>query len=391
MEFHITLRTGRADFPHPALQWDHASRTRNAGQEPLPAIAGRSRFRWLCVPPGSQKLHGFTRSAPLRRVAKPVDALTAPSLQSVSPAPSLTHVMLRDSPPLCAGFLGNATPAGLRPSVISPHLRPLPSTGITPRLRYYGPLRHPAGPACPSRGPGCRVHGTGRTSRVATPSIFHACRRHYPGGNRPVLSSLSSQPVGGLPLISEGSASATPVSRPAQRSLSFRPAWSLGHPRRPFSPEGFNPCRCLHEPLWPLPAGTTVAGWGSHPPGKRAFPRRTEKSGLVCPTAKEAERDAGFRPETCVLGEDRPCRIIGGGANRLPRGIGLVEERERAEPWSAVARTATRRRGPKARPPSPKAWSGFGHQGGFEGGAQPTPRQPLPGIREAWPQRVGWL
>ena len=42
----------------------------------------------------------------------------------------------------------------------------------------------------------------------------------------------------------------------------------------------FNPCRYLHEPLWPLPAGATVAGWDSHPPGKRAFSRRTEKSGL---------------------------------------------------------------------------------------------------------------
>ena len=251
--------------------------------------AASSHRRSLAVPvalraPGSQKLHGFTRGAPLQRAVRPVHALTAPSLPSVSPAPSLTHVMFRNSLPFHAGFLGKATPAGLRPSVIPPHLRPLSSTGITPRLQSYGPLRHPAGPACPSRGSGCRVHGTGRTSRVATPSIFHACRRHYPGGNRPVLSSLSSQPVGGLPLISEGSASATPVSRPAQRSLSFRPAWSLGHPRRPFSPEGFNPCRYLHEPLWPLPAGTTVAGWGSHPPGKRAFPRRTEKSGLASPS-----------------------------------------------------------------------------------------------------------
>ena len=153
---------------------------------------------------------------------------------SVSSAPSLTHVMLRNSPPLHAGFLGKATPAGLRSSVIPPHLRPLSSTGITPRLRYYGPLRHPAGPACPSRGPGCRVHGTDRVSRVATPSIFHACRRQYPGGNRPVLSSLSSQPVGGLPLITGGSASALTVSRPARRSLAFRPAWSLSRPRRPF-------------------------------------------------------------------------------------------------------------------------------------------------------------
>ena len=44
--------------------------------------------------------------------------------------------------------------------------------------------------------------------------------------------------------------------------------------------ECFSPCRYLHEPPWPLPAGATVAGWVSHPPGKRAFPRRTEKSGL---------------------------------------------------------------------------------------------------------------
>ena len=262
-------RTGRADLPHPALQWDHASRTRNARSKPLPAIAGHSRYRWLCVPPAPRSCTASPAVPPLRRVARPVHALTAPSL--VSPAPSLTHVMLRSSPPLRAGFVGKATPAGLRPSVIPPHLRPLSSTGITPRLQSYRPLRHPAGPACPSRGSGCRVHGTDRASRVATLSIFHACRRHYPGGNRPVLSSLSSQPANGFPLITGGSASALSVSRPARRSLAFRPAWSLSHPRRPFSPECFNPCRYLHEPLWPLPAGTTVAGWGSHPPGKRAF------------------------------------------------------------------------------------------------------------------------
>ena len=214
--------------------------------------------------------------APTRRQACSRPDCTEPP--SVSPAPSLTHVMLWDSPPLHAGFVGKATPAGFRPSVIPPHLRPLSSTGITPRLQYYGPLRHPVGPACPSRGSGCRVHGTDRGSRVATPSIFHACRRHYPGGNRPVRSSLSSRPAGGLPLITVGSASALSVSRPARRSLAFRPAWSLSRPRRPFSPESFNPCRCLHEPPWPLPAGTTVAGWGSHPPGKRAFPRRTVMS-----------------------------------------------------------------------------------------------------------------
>ena len=59
MEFHITLRTGRADFPHPALQWDHASRTRNAGS------GSHSRYRWLAFPrlPEAARLH--PRGVPL--------------------------------------------------------------------------------------------------------------------------------------------------------------------------------------------------------------------------------------------------------------------------------------------------------------------------------------
>ena len=191
MEFHITLRTGRADFPHPALQWDHASRTRNAGS------GSHSRYRWLCVPPAPRS---YTASparcpSPSRHRAWSRPGGTEPS---VSSAPSLTHVMLRNSLPLHAGFLGKATPAGLRSSVILPHLRPLSSTGITPRLRYYGPLRHPAGPACPSRGPGCRAHGTDRASRVATPSIFHACRRQYPGG-KPAGALVALFPAGRRP------------------------------------------------------------------------------------------------------------------------------------------------------------------------------------------------
>ena len=46
-------------------------------------------------------------------------------------------------------------------------------------------------------------------------------------------------------------------------------------PEAALLPECFSPCRHLHEPPWPLPAGATVAGWDSHPPGKHAFPRRT--------------------------------------------------------------------------------------------------------------------
>ena len=187
----------------------------------------------VCVPPASRSCTASPARcpSPTRRRACSRPGGTEPPF---GPAPSLAHVMLRNSPPLRAGFIGDATPAGFRSSVISPHLRPLSSTSITPRLQYYGPLRHPAGPACPSRGPSCRVHGTGRASRVAAPSIFHACRRQYPGGNRPVRPSLSSRPADGLPLFTGGSAPASCVSRPARRSLAFRPAWSLSRPRRPF-------------------------------------------------------------------------------------------------------------------------------------------------------------
>ena len=57
--------------------------------------------------------------------------------------------------------------------------------------RYYKPIRHPAGPACPSRGSGRNVRSTDRASRVAPAPLFHACRRHYPGGTgRCVCRSL---------------------------------------------------------------------------------------------------------------------------------------------------------------------------------------------------------
>ena len=227
---------------------------------------------------GFQRLRGFTRAVSLA-VAPPGLFTPRRHRASIRPGP---FACACDASELSAPSRGVRRQShSRRPSSLRHPSTPeaLSSTGITPRLQYYGPLRHPVGPACPSRGPGCRVHGTDRASRVATLSIFHACRRHYPGGNRPVPSSLSSRPTDGLPLLTGGSASALCVSRPARRSLAFRPAWSPSRPRRPVSPKCFSPCRYLHEPLWPLPAGA-IAGWDSHPPGKRAFPRRTVRWGL---------------------------------------------------------------------------------------------------------------
>ena len=131
----------------------------------------------------------------------------------------------------------------------------------------------------------CRI--SPRASRVAAFFSFHACQRHYPDGSGSVPASLSSPPAIGLPLNTGGSASVLSVSRPARRSLTFRPAWSLSRPWRPLSPECFRPFRYLHDPPWLLPTGATVVGRGSHPPEEDAFSRRTVPSWitLLVPTA----------------------------------------------------------------------------------------------------------
>ena len=87
--------------------------------------------------------------------------------------------------------------------------------------------------------------------------------------------------VDSLPRISDGSAFASPFSRPAQRSLALRPACSLTALRRPLTSKCFSPCRYLHEPLRLLPAGATVAGRDLNPLGDGAFSRRTERTELT--------------------------------------------------------------------------------------------------------------
>jgi len=74
---------------------------------------------------------------------------------------------------------------------------------------------------------------------------------------KPVGCCRSSRPTdGGLPCHSVRSASALPVSRPAQRSLALWPACSLT-PQGSLFQECFSPIRYLLEPLQALPAETT--------------------------------------------------------------------------------------------------------------------------------------
>ena len=154
-------------------------------------------------------------------------------------------------------------------------LRPLPSAGVTRLLRYYEPLRHPAGPSWSSRIPGWRVRATDGASRVAAVSLFTHAAASTPA--EPVGALVARFPTAvSLPRIIGGSASALPVSRPAQRSLTLRPGVLAESPSGdPSSSECFSAIRYLPAPLRLLPAGATVAGRDSHPLGHSAFPRRT--------------------------------------------------------------------------------------------------------------------
>ena len=206
------------------------------------------------------------------------------------------------------GVIGFATPVSLLPSVIPPHLRSLPSTGITPLLRYSEPLRHPASPRPdPAGSPVPCVHTPDRASRVAAVPLFHACRRHYPGGT--VGAPVARFPTrASLPRVIGGSASASLFSRPARRSLSLPPACSLSRLHDPFPSKCFSPGRYLPKPLRLLPAGTTVAGRVSHPLGDSAFPRRTITPSLIRPTTYGLSPFCRGRARACVGAGFKPAR-----------------------------------------------------------------------------------
>ena len=133
----------------------------------------------------------------------------------------------------------------------------------------------PYGPACSSRSSGCETRPlTAGASRVPVDSHLQTCRRHYPGGTGQVLVSLLTRPTAAFPEKLTGRLPQLGLSRPAQRSLAFRPACSLNRPRRPVtlkaSTDSLPP-----PPLQLLPAGATRRRVGIAPTGDRRLSRRT--------------------------------------------------------------------------------------------------------------------
>ena len=213
------LRTGRAVFPH--LGSPVGSCVSHTGPRSHPWTTP------MGLAPVPYSIHVRSRSA-----ARPVDALTTPS-SSDDP-----FTFACDASGVSGPFTGvsgfrhsrDPSPFGHRSSPEAPSLhRHYPAS---PVLRASPPPCQPSLPLTGSRFGACLT--THRASHVAAFFPFHACQRHYPGGSKGVPASLASPSVFGLPHFSGGSAPALPVSRPARRSLAFRPACSLNRPKRPF-------------------------------------------------------------------------------------------------------------------------------------------------------------
>jgi hypothetical protein len=119
---------------------------------------------------------------------------------------------------------------------------------------------------------------TAGASRVASGPRLPACRRHYPGRTDEPVRSCCSIGIG-LPRNSGGSAPASPVSRPAQRSLALRPACSPSRHATLYT-EGFNGFVASTAASIVTGRNEPAPGRDSHPLWTSAFSRRTELSGL---------------------------------------------------------------------------------------------------------------
>ena len=88
---------------------------------------------------------------------------------------------------------------------------------------------------------------------------FPTCHAPYPGGSNG-CTCRSLPHSRGLPLMAGGSASASALSRPAQASLSLRPAGSLSRLKRPLS-RGFSPAGYPTKPLVSYRTYRLLSGW----------------------------------------------------------------------------------------------------------------------------------
>ncbi len=276
-------------------------------------------------PPPSRRPH---RRATPCRTAHRNDSPELPSLSHAAPSGASEH-----SPEL-TGSRQSPRPF-LRQTPLS-NQGPFPPSTLPDFIGTTSLSATPGGPTHPSRAVGWRVprHRQGLPVLLPSPSSMRAAATTpaEPAGARVARFPANVS----LPRDAGGSASASPVSRPARRSLALRPAWSLNRLTRLVTSECFSRSRYLLQPPRLLPAGATVAGRDSHPLGSGALPRRTATLVVARPYSAVVRgfghpQGAPLQMGRCGVRAGRP-RTSGAGAPMGGPGAPPSRRRRRHEP-----------------------------------------------------------
>ena len=144
------------------------------------------------------------------------------------------------------------------------------SDDVDRRLGGWPPL-FPAQSGSTTRGKGAL---SSRAFPCCLPSPLADMPSPLPRRDRVEMMSFNSPTTAAFPEILPGRLPHLGLSRPAQRSLTLRPAYSLSRQMRPVASKA-STISLPPSPLRLLPAGTTVAGRDLHPLKRHALARRT--------------------------------------------------------------------------------------------------------------------
>src|SRR5712692_9371540 len=192
---------------------------------------------------------------------------TARGVCAVGNSPSSLDTATSDG--ACHWWCSQAHRQSPRPRHLRKHTR---SQG--PSLRRHSPASTLLRPCpTPAMTVACRDVEAATLACDGSPPItrttFPTCRAHYPGGSSGCACRLLPRSRG-LPQMAGGSASALSLSRPAQASLTLRPAGLLSRLKRPLS-RGSSPSGYPAEPLVSYQINRQLSGWNLPPLMIRAF------------------------------------------------------------------------------------------------------------------------
>ena len=143
-------------------------------------------------------------------------------------------------------------------------------------------------------------HGPPPITRTTLPT----CRAHYPGGSNECRCRLLPQSHG-LPRYSGGSASASSLSRPAQTSLTLRPAGLLNRPKAAFVTR-LRPDRLPDQAARQLPKQSTTLRVKSSSTGGSRLRGTLNKAGSPGSCIKQSCRTIPASPPAWVVVPWRP-------------------------------------------------------------------------------------